>query len=166
MGYENIGVATTINTERVKRINARSKGRRGEQEVATMLRAVVTEAYAEMGLEPQLEIKRNQMQTAGKSRSEGQGDLVGLDWLAIEVKRVESDLPSSRNSWWEQAKSQAARSQTPILFSRMNDREWNVRTYVLTSVGRKQIKLPVDMAWSIFRIWLKEMIKERHMQSL
>lgn len=146
--------------EQRRKINARNKGRRGEQEVANLLREVVAEVCEELGIEP-IQIKRNLMQWGGEKRSEGQGDIVGLEWLSIEVKRVENNLPSGLNSWWEQAKVQAHAQQAPVLFHRMNDQEWKIRTYVLTLVGDKQIKLPVDMAWKIFRIWLREMIKAR-----
>lgn len=123
-----------------------------------MLREVVAEVCEELGVTP-LKIARNQMQTAGKHRDVGQSDIVGLEWLSIEVKRVENDLPSGIKAWWEQCRSQARIDQHPVLFHRMNEREWSIRTYVLTSVGDKRIKLPVDMTWSIFRVWLREMIK-------
>jgi len=91
----------------------------------------------------------------------GQSDVTGLEWLSIEVKRVENDLPSGLNAWWEQCKRQAHEHQQPVLFHRMNGREWNVRTYIFTLCDKTQIKLPVDMEWRVFRVWLKEMIKSR-----
>lgn len=156
-----VNLSPDLATARAKRINVRDKGRRGEQEVATMLREAVSAAYEALGREHEIEIKRNQMQTAGKHRDVGQGDIVGLEWLSIEVKRVENNLPSGIANWWEQCKRQADPLQDPVLFHRMNSQEWSVRTYVLTLVGATQIKLPVDMPWRIFRIWLIEQIKHR-----
>jgi hypothetical protein len=151
-------LSSQINSEKKRSVNARSKGRRGEQEVATMLRDVLKEV---LGEEHGVEIKRNLMQWAGAHRTEGQGDISGLEWLSIEVKRVENDLPSGLKSWWEQCKSQAHARQQPVLFHRMNGRDWNIRTYIMTLCGDVQIKLPVDMEWRIFRVWLKQMIKSR-----
>lgn len=125
-----------------------------------MLREVVEECGADF------EIKRNQMQTAGKHRGVGQGDLVGLDWLSVEVKRVESDKPGSIAAWWAQTKAQCGPGQTPLLFHRMNGREWNVRTQMDTMVGSQRLRLPVDMAWHIYRVWLKMAIEERYNKAL
>lgn len=161
MSYHGDNLPPQLGSERAKRINARNKGRRGEQEVATMLRGTVDEAYEEIGTTHEIEIKRNLMQWGGKSRSTSQSDITGLEWLSIEVKRVENELPSGLKSWWEQCKSQARRDQIPVLFHRMNDQEWKVRLVLETIIGAQRLRLPVDISWSLFRIWLKMQIKHR-----
>lgn len=151
------GLSEAPQSVRRQHINARSKGRRGEQEVANLLRDVLTE----LGI-TEVQIKRNLMQWGGVKRSASQSDIVGLDFLAIEVKRVENNLPSGLAAWWAQAKAQASPQQTAVLFHRMNDRDWNVRFTLETQVGATRLRLPVDMEWKIFRIWLKLRLKQEY----
>ena len=63
---------------------SRNKGQRGERAVAKLLMDATKELYEELGIE-QPEFKRNLMQTQN-----GGYDLVGLDYLAIEVKWQET----------------------------------------------------------------------------
>lgn len=147
---------------RKRRINVRKKGRSGEQEVATLFRGWVEEVRETLGWEAERmpAIKRNQMQTAGMHRGEGQGDIVGIDWLSVEVKRVENDNKSNMSSWWEQAKSQAARGAEPVLFWRLNGSQWNVKLYGwLALPNDRRVRAPVVITDSIFAVWFKERLK-------
>jgi Holliday junction resolvase len=90
-------------------VNSRNKGLGGERELAKLLgdRLGVT-------------LTRNLEQTRG-----GGYDLVGLDSLAIEVKRRETlDFPRS----WAQAMKNAGESKIPVLAHRANRQPW--RFYV------------------------------------
>lgn len=152
----------TMGPQQVKRINARNKGRSGEQEVATLFRGWIEQVREELGLSPEQmpEIKRNQMQTAGQHRSEGQADIVGIDWLSIEVKRVENDGKSNMQSWWEQCKSQAARGADPVLFWRLNGTQWSVKMYGwLALPNERRVRAPVVITDSIFAVWFRERLK-------
>ena len=70
------------------KINSRTKGRSGEQEVATLLRAIP-------GLP---KIERNQNQTAV-----GGADILSVPGIALEVKRCET---LCLDDWWAQAVDQ------------------------------------------------------------
>lgn len=100
---------------------SKAKGYRGEVEVMALLQAVVNEVYQEKGLAP-VEL----------SRAPHGRDIVGLPWLAPEVKRVEGDHPSLVAGFWAQCKDQATRAGTnrePVLFHRLNNRPWKVRMF-------------------------------------
>ena len=98
---------------------ARNKGQRGEREVVKLLQPVVNKVYKNFDLEPP-EMKRNLMQSR-----EGGYDLVGLDWLALEVKFQENE---QINSWWQQTLRQTSASQIPVLFYRRARQPWRVKT--------------------------------------
>ena len=87
---------------------SRSKGQRGEREVASILNE-------RLGLES----KRNLAQY-----QEGGFDLIGIPNYAIEVKRCEK---ISVEKWWDQSKEQAEEvGLVPLLFYRKNNQEWKV----------------------------------------
>lgn len=65
------------------------------------------------------DLKRNLMQSR-----EGGYDLVGIDWLALEVKRQEG---LNISGWWRQAVRQAGEGQTPFLMYKQNFKPWGFR---------------------------------------
>lgn len=150
------------------RINARSKGRRGEQELLKLLQSVINEAYeaakqdglidATVGMLDLPKLERNLFQWA-----KGGCDIIGIDWMAPEVKRVESITVGGLNGWWEQAKAQAkvravemGRDVEPVLFYRPNSSLWEVRMYAhLTVNADVRIKTYADVPWIAFRAWFK-----------
>lgn len=100
---------------------SRDKGARGEREVYHLLQPIVNECYIAHGLTPPM-LQRNQNQ----SRSGGY-DIVGLDWLALEVKRQEK---LEINAWWDQTMRQCGDTQEPVLFYRKNMHKWKVMMLV------------------------------------
>lgn len=86
---------------------SRNKGSAAEREFIKLL---------EEGLN--IKFKRNLEQT----RSGGY-DVIGIDELAIEVKRCEQ---LNINGWWEQAVEQADKGQYPVLAYRQSRRPWSV----------------------------------------
>jgi Holliday junction resolvase len=85
---------------------AKNKGGAGEREIATLLND-------RLGLD----IKRNLEQC----RSGGY-DLVGLDGIALEVKRCKA---LSMKSWWDQAVAQAETlGLVPVLVYRLDRKQW------------------------------------------
>lgn len=89
-------------------VNSRSKGRRGELEVARLLTTALG-----------VEVKLNYAQAAHSGY-----DLAVFGW-AVEVKRAETPKWSA---WYEQAMTNAQRDKLmPILFHRANhSRTWDV----------------------------------------
>lgn len=115
---------------------SRSKGQRGEREVIGLLQPVVIKVYGSLGLEPP-KLERNLMQTA-----RGGYDILGLEWLALEVKRHET---LAVESWWQQCLRQARQDQDPVLLYRKNRCPWRVRMYGYLLPGGG-LPLPVDIA--------------------
>lgn len=153
-------------------INARDKGQRGEREVAELLQMAVNEVYGAAGV-PEAEwpqVERNLMQSM-----KGGHDLVGLDWLAVEVKRVEAvgrqgivrKHTSGVFGWWAQAVEQANRigaGSIPVLFYRPNNWTWSIRMYGYLAVGPNggpRVKAPVVIELEPFMLWFKMELKRR-----
>lgn len=107
-------------------VNVRQKGQRGEREAASLVMSWALEVTDYVGAEA-VELKRNLMQSR-----QGGYDLVGLEWLALEVKRHESlaGLPG----WWRQTVKQAKPGQTPFLMYRQNRTPWRFRLEVQAAI--------------------------------
>lgn len=124
---------------------SKAKGYRGEIEVKEILEGIVSEVYGRAGIAP-----------PELSRSPHGRDLVGLPWIAVEVKRVERDNPFMLSSWWNQAKEQAGLNREPVLFYRMNSRPWNIRMFgYLAGTGTSRIRCPVDIGLEAFSAWFR-----------
>lgn len=100
-------------------VNIRSKGQRGEREAAALVTGWLKEVVTAAGIEHPVALSRNLDQTR-----DGGYDLVGLDWLALEVKRHETLQVSQ---WWKQAVRQAKDGQVPVLMYRQNRTAWKFR---------------------------------------
>lgn len=94
-----------------------NKGKNGEREVVNLLQPYVNRVYECLGMEAP-DLLRNQMQTAV-----GGYDIVGLPWLALEVKRQEQ---LSLNAWWAQVTKAAKPEQVPVVIFRQNRQKWQV----------------------------------------
>ena len=127
----------------------RNKGKAGEREFAKLLQE---------GLG--IEFSRNLDQVRN-----GGYDLIGLNKLAIEIKRCEN---LSVGTWWKQAMSQAKEGQTPVLAYRQSRRPWTVvvpTKFVTKSLvefcehneKRKTMSMPLD----IFIELIKKKLKSR-----
>lgn len=95
-------------------MNSRDKGKRGEREIVKLLDEVLERVYGE----GKPLIQRNTLQS-----HQGGYDIIGIDWLAIEVKFQEKDFDKK---WWEQCVRQAGESQQPTLFFRRTRQPWKV----------------------------------------
>lgn len=100
-------------------VNMRTKGQRGEREAAALVESWGKPITDSLGMPP-VELTRNLAQS-----QDGGYDLVGLDWLALEVKRHESTAQLSQ--WWKQAVRQAKAGQIPLLMYRQNRTPWKFR---------------------------------------
>jgi len=86
-------------------INSRAKGKGGELEFIKLLRP---EGF---------DVGRNLDQTR-----DGGYDIVGLDGVALEIKRAKKPLLAK---WWEQAVRQAG-DHYPVLAYRLDNQKWNI----------------------------------------
>lgn len=125
---------------------SKTKGANAEREAAELVMEWVGPVYDFAG-RPRPVLKRNLEQT----RSGGH-DIVGIDWLALEIKRQEK---IQLNAWWSQTTRQAATNQIPVLMWRVNRAPWAFRL-IVTGYHCGQIRpYPVDMALETFRDWLQ-----------
>lgn len=122
---------------------ARQKGARGEREAKQVLIEILAPLYARYQQDPP-RIERNLMQ----NRSGGY-DLVGLDWLALEVKRREK---VELREWWEQTLRQTQEGQIPLLMWKQNYRPWRFRTRLWAV---RTGALTVDLDRENFEMWLR-----------
>lgn len=130
---------------------ARDKGQRAERQVVKMLQPVVDWVYGEHGIEAPM-LERNLMQS-----HKGGHDIVGLDWLALEVKHHET---LAVEQWWEQTKAQAekagkaaGRMVEPVLLYKQNRTKWRVRLFGVLKAGRNEVRCPVEVSEEAFLVW-------------
>jgi hypothetical protein len=132
------------------------KGKRGEREVVKILQPVVDEMYSMAGLEvPKLQ--RNTLQS-----DSGGYDIVGLSWIALEVKLQEQQ---NLNGWWKQTLTQAGPNQLPVLFYRKNHAKWRVRTWGNLAWGSRYanhilVDISVEDFLNYFRLILKSELSD------
>ena len=131
-------------------LNARDKGQRAERQAIATLQPVVTKVYLEFGKEPPA-LERNLMQSM-----KGGYDLVGLEWLALEIKHQEV---LKVDDWWSQAVHQAGESRIPVLMYKQNRVKWRVKLLGLIPAGEKRIKCPCDIDLATFLLWLEYRIR-------
>ena len=131
---------------------SRGKGARGEREAKALVLGWAEPVYRHAGVEPPT-LERNLMQ----SRSGG-FDLVGIPWLALEVKRQENpQLPA----WWRQTVRQSGEGQVPFLMWRGNRQSWRFRVLVNCAHGAPHCgqwgitALPVDMDSEAAKAWFQ-----------
>lgn len=128
------------------KINSRSKGQRGEREVAKLLNEWAKEAG--MGKDV---FQRNTIQCAI-----GGSDLSNNIGLSVEVKLQEINFTWS---WWDQCfKQSEEEGGTPLLFYRRNRQPWRVVMLGLLSDG---IPSPVKVELHHFKPWYLGYIRDR-----
>lgn len=133
-------------------LTSRNKGKRGEREVVNLLQPVVTKVAEEVGMGEVPQLQRNLMQS-----HKGGYDLVGLDWLALEVKFHKT---LAVNQWWKQTVAQAKAGQEPVLFYRQNNAAWRVRMRGQLRVGSDFVRAPVDIAVEAFLAYFELRLKK------
>lgn len=109
-------------------VNARSKGQRAERQAIDILQPVVNEIYAMYGMQgddiPTLQ--RNTLQS-----DQGGYDIVGIPWLALEIKHQEK---LQVDKWWEQTVRQAKCGAEPVLMYKQNNVKFRVRVMVTVPI--------------------------------
>ena len=127
------------------KVNVRAKGQRAEREAIKLLQPVVDKVYMRLGKEPPL-LERNQMQT-----HRGGYDLVGLEWLSMEIKHQET---LKVDEWWEQCIMQTRPGQMPVLMYKQNNVKWRVR--IMSRVGDRTI--PVEVSVEDFLLYFEYLL--------
>lgn len=140
---------------------ARNKGKRAEREIVAALQPVVNRVFFEYNTEAadrgvsRLETPILQRNTLQSDR--GGYDIVGLDWIAPEVKRCEV---LNLKAWWRQAKAQAKSGQTPVLFYRQNGSKWRVRMMGILQAGSRRVHTQVEVSLEAFLSYFEERLKQ------
>lgn len=133
---------------------SQQKGKRGEREICHLLQPIVDKVYNEYTLEPP-RLERNLMQSM-----KGGHDIVGLDWIAFEVKYCET---TKIKVWWEQTREQAGRMRIPILFYRRSRVAWRVVMNGRLPIGMAGIggleRALVDIALPDFLNWFEKRLR-------
>lgn len=135
-------------------INVRKKGQRAERMIIDLLQPLVNEAYSAAGRQPPL-LQRNLMQS-----DRGGFDIVGLDWLAVEVKHHENLGQYNLDQFWAQTKRQAGPGQLPVLFYRRNNVAWRVQTFGYLMADKKRVKTRVDISLDAFLVFFRTRLTE------
>lgn len=136
---------------------SRNKGKQGEREVIGILQPIVSQVYEAMGVDaPRLQ--RNLLQSDG-----GGFDILGLDWMALEVKFHKT---LSVGAWWRQTLAQCGHRQTPVLFYRQNKVEWKVRCFVTMQAGGTWLTMPATMEVQEWLRWFRARLVEEVSQAL
>ena len=139
---------------------SREKGKRAERQVVQLLQPVVTEVYSALGC-PDDQIPMLQRNTIQAHK--GGYDIVGLDWLALEVKHQEKLQVAD---WWDQTTRQAGFDKEPVLFYKCNNVRFRVvmlgQIEIKGTVSEKdggrprRVRTPVDISADVFLIYFRE----------
>lgn len=123
---------------------AQCKGIRAERAAIDLLQPIVVNIYRNAGY-PEEEIpclQRNTLQS-----DKGGFDVVGLTWIALEIKHQES---LSLKQWWVQCIKQSKKGQTPVLMYKQNRVAWRVRMLGNLPVGDQSTSAVVDISLEDF----------------
>ena len=125
------------------------KGKRAEREMVKILQPVVARAWATVGGMPATcpVLSRNLVQSR-----QGGYDLVGLDWLALEVKHHET---LKVKDWWSQTLRQSRTDQTPVLVYKQNNVKWRAMVWGYVPAGPLRVRCPVDIDLESFLLWFE-----------
>lgn len=129
-----------------------NKGKRAERDVARILNPILQRVCQSAGI-PEWKLARNLVQAA-----RGGEDLVGVDWIAIEIKH-HNEINGKLNGWWAQAVRQAGDTMEPVLIYRANGTKWRVRLWSLLTIdlaAKRRLKVCSDISFDDFLIWFEK----------
>ena len=133
-------------------VNSRAKGQRAERQAIAVLQPIVDKVYREMGIEPPA-LERNLMQSM-----KGGHDVVGLDWMALEIKHQET---LHIEDWWSQAVWQAGDDKIPILMYKQNRALWSVRLLVRLKTPHNNVVCPGIITLDAFLVWFELHLRQQ-----
>lgn len=129
-----------------KRINSRSKGIRGEQLAIQLLQPIIDQVYRAYNVDIPV-LQRNTIQA-----DSGGFDVVGLDWLALEVKNTE-DIHVV--AFWNQATRQAKPHQEPIVLYKQKFRSFVAIMRASFPAGLRFIHGYATVDIDTFLVWFR-----------
>lgn len=134
---------------------SRDKGGRGEREAITVLQPIVDKVTEELG-QPQFLLERNTKQRFAPK----QYDLIGVPWVALEIKRHES--LSGIEGWWRQVQEATNKNQTSVLMYRQNHQKWKFRIRVPVRVTDNVfVHMTVTTDTESFLCWFEQLLRAK-----
>lgn len=141
------------------------KGKNGEREIIRYLQPIVDRVLAEVNekradegeeLRETVRLLRNSLQSAV-----GGEDVIGLDWMALEIKRQETPFLTE---WWKQTLESAGDKKIAVLLHRKNGARWRCRMngYLICTNGTK-VLTPVDIGFEAFLLWFEHELRSRYL---
>jgi len=131
--------------------SSRDKGMRAERAIIALLQPCVNRAYVGSRVAPAPTLERNLEQSRA-----GGCDIIGLPWIAIEVKHQET---LQLASWWSQAVSQARKNNAiPCLIFKQNRVSWKA---VVELEIAKNVVVPVTLDLESFLLWFEAKVGEK-----
>lgn len=127
------------------------KGKQNEREVKNLLQAAVDSVAVDYPELTAPSLQRNTLQSAI-----GGYDIVGIDWLALEVK---AHATLNVNSWWKQTVQQAGPGQLPVLAYKITRRGWWVVTEMQLPVADKTFKCRAEITMESFLVYFKARVR-------
>jgi len=133
-------------------IHVVNKGKDGEREVRLKFRELLK------GMMNTELIQRNHQQA-----EVGGADLVGVPFLAVEIKRVKKiNWAGGLDDWWQQAWTQADNiGKEPCLVFRENFGKWFVMIFAKPLItGEEAEGYPMIMRWDNFAAYYSEQVRQ------
>jgi hypothetical protein len=128
---------------------SRAKGKRAESEVRVILQSVVNRVCRDLGIEAGDE-RRPLMQRNTLQSHAGGADIIGIDFMALEVKYCETfAIPA----WWRQTLRQTKTGQVPVLMYRRSRVPWTIM--LDEGDGVQTIDLPTFERWVAQRLLIR-----------
>ncbi len=127
-------------------LSSLQKGKRAEREIVKLLQPVLDKVTDELEMEEIL-IQRNTLQS-----HKGGYDLVGVDWMAPEVKMHEN---FNLKSWWRQTVEQCKAGQEAILFYRKSRVKWRVRMRMYATLEDQRFFCVADISMGDFLVYFE-----------
>jgi len=123
---------------------AQSKGARAERAAIDLLQPIVDKIYRHAGYKEELipTLQRNTLQS-----DKGGFDVVGLNWLALEIKHQET---LHLDHWWVQCIEQSKSIREPVLMYKQNRVKWRVRMLGRLPIGDQFTQAVVDISLDHF----------------
>lgn len=124
----------------------RQKGHNGEREVVRWLTELAAPVCHTVGSPvPLFERNINQSRDGGY-------DVKGLEWLAVEVKRVETEF---QPKWWLQVIKSKEDRQLACLLFRRNRMRWRAMVQIPTEIGGRLITFDATLDQVQFEAWFR-----------
>jgi hypothetical protein len=137
---------------------SRNKGARCEREVIKLLQPVVNEVWTQVFGERVGEWEIPKLQRNTLQSDEGGFDIVGLQWLALEVKHQEK---LQVEKWWEQTVKQAKGKLEPVLWYKQNNVKFRVRIWgsIFVHSDGGHIHEVIEMSVESFLVYFEKRLR-------